>query len=358
MQNRIMDPCWYNCDPSNKNTLPVKIMKQTLLLVTGALCLLSSHMLKAQCCSTGSPVGASVYVGVLGKNYLRAIGYYRHSFSDTYYEGDHIAKNQEPVYNSSFNFSGVTLGYGITKRLTVEIDAGYYFDKTQNKFKYSSNGTRVEYKLQGSGMSNGNLTVKYGAYINPVQQVEITTGLGFRFPFSTTPQYFNGVILDRDVQPSTNAFGTSGILFLSKGFQSISMRVFTINRYDYNFADNLKYKYGNILLNSVFVSKKIFKYFFGIVQFRNEWKTNDRDLNNLDVRNGKITDTGFDLVTIAPQLSYSIAGKWNLMAVFDIPVYKYYNGRQMTPSYSVAVSLTRDFNLARKPPVMQPEKIN
>ncbi len=315
-------------------------------------------MLNAQCCSTGSPVGASVYVGVLGRNYLRVIGYYRHSFSDTYYEGDHVAKNQDPVYNSSFNFSGVTLGYGITKRLTVEIEAGYYFDKTQNKFKYNSEGNKIDYQLQGSGMSNGTLTVKYGDYINPAKQVEITSGLGFRFPFSLTPQYFNGVILDRDVQPSTNAFGVSGILFLSKGFQSISMRVFSINRYDYNFADNLNYKYGNILLNSVFVSKKIFTYFFGTLQLRNEWKTNDRDLNNLDVRNGKITDTGFDLVTVAPQLSYSIAGKWNLMAVFDIPVYKYYNGRQMTPSYSVAVSLTRDFNLARKLPVIQPANIN
>ncbi len=335
----------------------MKIIKQTLVLVLGTLCLFSSCRLNAQCCSTGSPVGASVYVGVLGKNYLRVIGYYRHSFSDTYYEGDHIAKNQDPVYNSSFNFSGVTLGYGITKRLTVEIEAGYYFDKTQSKFKYNNDGTKVDYKLQGSGMSNGTLTVKYGDYISPAQQVEITTGLGFRFPFATTPQYFNGVILDRDVQPSTNAFGISEIVFLSKGFQSISMRVFTINRYDYNFADNLNYKYGNILLNSIFVSKKIFKYFFGILQFRNEWKTNDRDLNNLDIRNGNITDTGFDLVTVAPQLSYSIAGKWNLMAVFDIPVYKYYNGRQMTPSYSVAVSLTRDFNLGKKLPVIQPDKI-
>ena len=34
----------------------------------------------------------------------------------------------------------------------------------------------------------------------------------------------------------------------------------------------------------------------------------------------------------------SIAGKWNLTALYDIPLYKYYNGKQMTPKYSFASS--------------------
>jgi hypothetical protein len=96
------------------------------------------------------------------------------------------------------------------------------------------------------------------------------------------------------------------------------------------------------LLNSLFVSKKIVKYFFGILQVRSEWKTNDQD-------NGeKVVNSGFVLLTVSPTLSYSIAGKWNLTMLCDIPVYKNYYGTQMTPKYSFAVSLSRDFNLARK----------
>jgi hypothetical protein len=106
------------------------------------------------------------------------------------------------------------------------------------------------------------------------------------------------------------------------------------------------------------VSKKIVKYFFGIVQIRNEWKTNDKDFANPNEFGGdKVVNSGYDLVTVSPQLSYSIAGKWNLTLLYDIPVYKYYNGKQMTPKYSFAVSLTHDFNLGKKQPQISPEII-
>jgi hypothetical protein len=323
-----------------------RITKPAQILLIFAVSLFSSFSSNAQCCSTGSPVGASVYVGVLGKNYLRAITYYRHSSSVDFYENDHkVPGNGGPseISNSSFNFTGIAVAYGFTKRLTIELDAGYFINKTQTWNRGD--------KIKGNGLSNGTLTFKYGTIIKPVQQIELTTGFGVRFPFSANPQVVDGVQLNRDVQPSTNAFGVSEMLFFNKGFPSVSLRLFSINRYDYNFADKQNYKYGNILLNSVFVSKKIIKYFFGIIQFRSEWKTNDKDFANENADGGnEVINSGFYLFTVSPQLSYSIAGKWNLTAVYDIPLYKYYNGKQMTPAYSFALSLTRDFNLAKKAP--------
>jgi hypothetical protein len=318
-----------------------RITKPALVLIISTVSLFLSFNANAQCCSTGSPVGASVYVGVLGKNYLRGISYYRHSSSVDFYEKDHkVPKTGGPaeVSNSKFNFAGVAVAYGVTKRLTIELDAGYFINKTQ----YWNRGDTI----RGSGFSNGTFTFKYGTIIRPVQQLELTTGFGIRFPLSTNPQYVDGAKLNADVQPSTNAFGISEMLFFNKGFPSISLRLFSINRYDYNFANKQDYKYGNILLNSIFVSKKIAKYFFGLLQVRNEWKTNDKDYLNTETDH-KVVNSGFDLVTVSPQLSYSIAGKWNLTASYDIPVYKYYNGKQMTPAYSFAISLTRDFNLGK-----------
>jgi hypothetical protein len=282
-------------------------------------------------------------VGVLGKNYLRAITYYRNSYSDTYYEGSSKTTENVQLDHAGYNFAGLAVAYGITKRLTVEADAGYYFNKTQ-VFK------NIDYTETGYGMSNGGITVKYGAFIRPVQQLEITAGAGFRFPFTMDPLVVDGVQLSRDVQPSTNAFGAAGMLFFNKGFPSITLRLFSINRYEYNFEGNTGYKYGNILLNSVFVSKKIFKYFFGIIQLRSEWKTHDQASGT------EVVNSGFVLLTVTPQLSYSIVGKWNLTALYDIPVYKNYNGRQLTPKYSFALSLTRDFDLGRKAGI-KPEMI-
>jgi len=298
---------------------------------------LSLGSVYGQCCSTGSPVGASVYVGVLNKYTLRMITYYRYSYSDTYYENDHKAGEPIQLKSAYYNFAGIALAYGITKRLTVETDWGYFFNKTQ---VFNS----IDYQEKGYGFSNGGVTFKYGAFIKPVQQIELTVGLGFRYPFTTKPLVVDGVQLSRDVQPSTNAFAGTGLFFFNKGFPSITLRLFTINRYDYNFEGLQDYQYGSILLNSIFVSKKIVKYFFGILQLRSEWKTNDKDKGN------NVVNSGYYLLTLSPQLSYSIIGKWNVTFVFDVPLYKNYNGKQMTPKYSMALSLTRDFNLAKKLP--------
>jgi hypothetical protein len=289
----------------------------------------------SQCCSTGSPVGASVYVGVLSKNNLRLIAYYRHNFSDTYYQGTNKTSENNQLKSSDYNFSGIAIGYGITKRLTIETDLGYFFNKTQVF-------NTIEFSEKGYGLSTGGITLKYGAIVRPLKQFELTVGTGIRYPFSRTPQEKDGVQLSRDVQPSTNAFSVSGMLFLNKGFPSVTMRLFSINRFDHNFEDKLNYNYGDILINSVFVSKQIVKYFMGILQIRSEYRWKDQD-DGISRPN-----TGNYLLIISPQLSYSIAGKWNLSLLCDIPVFKNYYGKQLTPKYSFAIGLTRDFNLARK----------
>ena len=293
---------------------------------------------KSQCCSTGSPVGAAVNVGVLSRNTLRVNLYYRHSYSDTYYQDDHKTTELTSLKKAYYDFTGLILGYGITKRLTAELDFGYFFDKTQ-VLKYE------DYKTTGYGLSNGGVTFKYGAFIKPAKQIEVTVGAGLRYPFRTEPQMHNGIQLNRDIQSSTNAFGVYGLLFLNKGFPEITLRIFSINRYDYNFADKKDYTYGDILMNSLFVSKKLFKNTFAILQLRGEWKDYDYENNKVSVNT---KNTGYYLVSVTPTLSYSLAGRWNISALCDIPVYKKYNGRQLTPKYAYAISLSHDFNLGRK----------
>jgi hypothetical protein len=263
------------------------------------------------------------------------VTYFRHSYSDTYYQSTHVRDTNVALNYAFYNFAGISLAYGITKRLTVEADFGYFFNKTQD-FK------NIDYQEKGYGFSNGSVMFKYAFLVKPIQQVEFTGGLGFKYPFTTNPQMVDDVQLSRDVQPSTNAFSASGFLFFNKGFPEITLRLFTMNRYDYNFEDKNNYQYGSILLNSIFASKKIVKYFFGILQVRSEYKTQDKDAGDPRV------NTGYWLVTISPTLSYSIAGRWNITAVYDIPVYKDYRGVQLTPKYAYAISLSHDFNLNKK----------
>jgi hypothetical protein len=318
-----------------------------VIALLATILLFSSQISYSQCCSTGSPVGATVYVGVLAKNSLRFVAYYRNSFSNTYFQGNSKTDENVPLKFSYYNFSGLSFGYGITKRLTIEVDFGYFFNKTQ-EFKPIDS---IEIKETGYGFTDGGVGLKYGIYIKPSRQIEFTAGAGFRYPFTTKPQEINLVQLSRDVQPSTNAWAVNCMLFFNKGWPSAGIRLFTLNRFEYNFPDQLKYQYGCVLLNSVFFSKKIIPYFFAILQVRGEWRTHDNDFNGIYENGSSIRpNSGNYLLILSPQLSYSIAGKWNVSVLYDIPVYKYYNGKQLTPQYSFAVSISHDFDLSRKKP--------
>ncbi len=286
----------------------------------------------SQCCSTGSPAGASVYVGVLSKNSLRAISFYRHQFSDTYYKGREQSIGNNALKSANFNFVGLSFAYGISKKLTLETDLGYFVNKSQTF-------AAINYTETGFGLSNGGLTIKYGALVRPIQNFELTLGAGFRYPFSTKPLMVDNVQLTRDVQPSTNAMAISGMIFISKGFPDVKMRLFSINRFDHNFQDKLAYAFGDVLSNSVFVSRNITKNLMGLLQIRNEYRWKDKDQKVIRQNSGN------HLVLLSPQLNYRFASEWNVSMMIDLPVYKHYSGKQLTPSYSFAVGISRDVDL-------------
>ena len=46
---------------------------------------------------------------------------------------------------------------------------------------------------------------------------------------------------------------------------------------------------------------------------------------------------------ITPQLNYTIKERWNISALFDIPLYQYLHGVQLASSYAFSISITKDF---------------
>jgi hypothetical protein len=323
------------------NRLTSRLFAYTLLLVF-------PFGIYAQCCSSGSPAGASTFVGLLNKKTIRVITFYRNNFSDSYYSGTKKETSFTYLKNTSLKFTGLTIGYGLTKRFTAEYEMGYFISKVQ-RFEFPNDISRT---VEGFGLGNGFVSVKYGAYVKPARNIELTVGAGLKFPFSQQPQFVDNVIIPRDLQPSTGVFGITGLLFFNKGFPAITLRVFSLNKYELNgsskydfstgkYNADYKYKYGNMIMNSVFISKKILNNFFGVVQFRSENRQPDY-VNAVLEKN-----TGSEVLYISPQLSYSIAGLWHVAAMADYPVYKNYTGKQMTPKYSLALSLTRDFNCCK-----------
>lgn len=281
----------------------------------------------AQCCTPGNPIGGTANIGILDARNFRVIAFLRHSYSDTYYEGNQEAELQGTT--AEYYYLGSVLAYGITPRLTAETELGLFFDKRK-----TNEGQPPE---QTSGLSNGVFSLKYGLWKDALREWELTAGAGLRFPFSkklVLDEY--GYPLSMDVQPSTGAYGFVGQVFLYKGFLPQGWRFFLLNRFETNAANEIGYRYGNALISAFFVSRKINLHWTAILQLRNEWRA-------IDTWEGvKINSTGGDVVTLAPQLNYTIAQKWNISLLVDIPLYRHYNLAQLGAKYAVAVNVVRD----------------
>lgn len=306
--------------------------------------LISVQQSYGQCCSAGSPLGASTYGGIVQKNSIRMSTYVRYSQSDDYYTGTKkTITGNEPVSYADFLFQGLTLAFGITKKMNVEAEHGYFYHKRQYYPKDPLDPLLPQTIIKGNGLSNGIISVKYALYKSMSKAFELTLGAGLKFPFSSKPQYEDNAILPIDVQPSTNAYGWMGQMILQKEFKPQKITLFLFNRYEQNFVNDNDYKYGERMRVSLIASKNIKKYYGVIVQARYEYIGND-------VRNGaKDANTGANLIFVSPQFLYSLKSKWNFIVGVDLPVYKNYNGFQMSNNYALSLSINRDISLNKNP---------
>jgi hypothetical protein len=282
----------------------------------------------AQCCSPGNPVSGSAYVGILPPKTLRTITYYRHSFSDTYYEGSEVSDYQGT--HSGYDFFGEVLSYGIIKKLTVEAELGYYIYKYQE--------SDVLGKLKTYGFSNAIISFKY-AVLKTKNDMELTLGAGAKVPVSRKVFSNDYGPYPPDIQPSTGAYGFVAQLFFYKGFSEKKWRLVVLNRFEINGYNSEDYRFGNALFSSVFVGRSFAKNWAATLQFRNEYRWEDWQSDT------RYLATGGDILYVSPQLSYTFKPRLTLSIMADFPIFRDYNGIQLGPKYAFGISVVKDFCL-------------
>jgi hypothetical protein len=290
----------------------------------------------AQCCGGCSPIGGNTNQGTLPKYTLQVNTYYKHGYSEGYMQSDHNS-NFKFVQNANNSFVGLQLGYGISKRLTVVVDGGYYLNRTQN-FDIQS----YKFSLNGFGGSSVTLSGKYNIIKDTARDIEFTMGVGLKLPWSKNPQIIDGVELTEDVQPSNGAYGLVISTFLFKDFDKSGLRMFLLNTAAINGKSIRDYKEGNTYITSFFVSKTFLKNWSGILQVRNEV----RDFAYRD--DIKVTSSGGYRFLIVPQLNYSIKKKYNISALYEMPIYQNYYGIQLKDMYAFSINLNIRLGLSKK----------
>lgn len=308
-------------------------MQMSNLLLKALLFLTSvffTNLLTAQCCSQGSPVNGTTNVGTVDKNNLRIILAHRYNYGNTYY--DHSHKTDFRIAEkSNFNYTSTIISYGLSKKLTVETELGYFINKTL-EYTYT---TKTNY-----GFNNIVGSVKYALYKNTDKRIEITPAIGIKIPIETERRVINGVKFPYDIQTSTLAYGAVSQLFFLKRFANNKTSLVLYNRNENNFnCVAEEYRYGSTYSLSSFVSHLFTQRIILTLQMRADYKEADFQFNN------NVKNTGGIVGYVSPQLSYEIVPKFFFYTLVDFPVYRNFNGRQLSSKYALSVSLIKNFCL-------------
>lgn len=286
------------------------------------------YQASAQCCSPGNPVAGTSFVGILDPMSVRSITFYRHNYSDTYYEGSKVASLQGKTAN--FNYIGQMIGFGLAKRVGMELELGYFINKTEEDQWVGLQSTQ--------GWSNGALLAK-GLIFRVPMKWEITGAAGWKFPLGTKVFYDEyGLPLPATLQPSTRAHGAIAQLYVFRMFNNLGARAILINRYETNGLNEEEYRFGDALFSSLFLSKTFFLRYSAILQIRNEYRRYDYQSNT------KFAVTGGDVVFISPQFAYSFPPSWVITVGADLPAYRYYNGLQLGSKAAFSISVVKDLH--------------
>jgi len=291
------------------------------------LLLLHAHLLKSQCCGGHSAVGDNTNQSTLPKGNLQFSTYYRYSSSYGYLTGD-VPSKFNFVSKAYGNITGAQVGFGITKKLSVDADMVYYINRVQ-EFDLGSAGTS---QLAGNGPSSITFSGRYNFIKNTEKNFEFTGGIGFKSPWTREPQVINSVELPLDVQPSNGAYGMTIRSFLFKEFHKSEINLFVVNAVTINGTNIKQFKDGSTFLTGVFLSKTYFEKISAILQFRNEYRT-------YAYRYGKrIASSGGHRYLLVPQVNYTFKEFYNISVLYEFPLYQYFFGTQLRDRYAVSVN--------------------
>lgn len=303
-------------------------MKNKLLVFV--LLVFIAGKVNAQCCSAGNPFFYGE-LSSLSKNNLQFIAGYKYSTSHQYFQGNKPIEI-DFVDEAYFNYLTFQAIYGLSKRVTIQADLGYFINKTET---YLKNDWA---KSNGHGLGDAHLSIKYLAINKWKKKLQVIPSFGIILPIGVFDQEADHVKLPITVQPSSGSFKYQLGLLMTKTSSNSKFRTTFFGLFEYaqliNSA-NFYYKYGNQYLVSIMGSYQISKNFSAAFEARSE--NRGRSMRENDQ---KVESSGYNTIYLVPHASWAFYDNWSLAVNTDIPVYKYYNGIQLSNALSVSIRVS------------------
>lgn len=294
------------------------------------------------CCSggSGSPMIGGVSMGVLQQGQFdlgESIQYY---YSDKFLVGNKDSSSAM-VKDLQTTYLYARLGYGITSKLSIYGEVGYFLNKTETGY----DSERPDYKKESAGFGDLIILPRYNVYekSNAKRHFELTLGLGIKIPLGnahdSTPVYINPsngntiqIISPPTVQTTTGSNDFIFYGFALQEFKKAKLKVFISGTYMYKGYNALGEKFGDFLGIGLFASKTYFRKLGLTGQFRFEHIGKMLLSPNVDFIAQGISvepaSTGGSKISFVPQVTYSLKSV-TLYAMYDLPLYQYMNGLQI-----------------------------
>jgi len=319
----------------------MQLMTGRFLLAFISLCF--NFQTLAQCCSAGNP-SSNGDVSEMTKNYLSVSSSFLHSYSDTYFHGDQKS-DWEYFKNMHFNFGLLSLDYGLTDRLKLSTEIGYFINKS---IEYSF----IDAERKVRGLGDAIIGFQYHVYSNKKQMINVVPMLEVSLPVGQFDQMDENIILPIDIQPSAGSYKLKPSLLISKKIigSKFSLSSFLSSEFSQRInTERTDYKYGNLYHASLKISH------------RSTEKLNVGLSVNLQHRKkalskGELMEfTGGTYLSLLPSLSYRLNKEYSINTSVGMPVYKNVNGIQLTNKYTIAFGISRSLKLKKIASQINPE---
>ncbi len=322
-------------------------------------CLLFYHSnIYAQgCCAggSGSPIAGNISQGVLQQNQVEFGFNYQYANSNDIYYGnklDTVASNKIDKLNSNYLY--FRTAYGISKRLTLSMDVGYYINRTLVR----NHPENIDNTQQSKGFSDIIIFPRYDVYNKSSEKsnTEITLGIGFKIPIGTyndstlvyvdpnngDEYYTTSAIM---VQPTTGAPDLLFYAFVLHEFKQIKLRVFANTLYVKKGWNPLGEKFGDYFGVNLFVGKTFKRKFGTTLQLKGERIAPMQAAPGVDLLalyNVDMASTGSKLISLIPQVSYS-RKSLSFFMMYEIPLYQNMNGTQIGVEHILTMGINYRF---------------
>lgn len=317
-------------------------MKFRLLLVL--LCAFAPFGLNGQtCCSGGIPLSNNIGLEFSG-GHVASVGL-SYDFNNL-----NTLKNETETLDDDSRLRTthsilLNAGYSFGDRFSVE---GLFTWVNQRRLISQFDQENLD---ATSGIGDAIIVLRYRLIKNIEKNFNLTLGLGTKMPLgSSTETSEQGIVLNADLQPGSNAWDLIYLLSATKNFDfrpSMTFATRMVYRQtgenDTYFGDST-YEFGNDIqvylgVTDQFLIKKTLINPGLTLKYRNAQKDK--------LQNIALPNTGGDWLFIMPSLSLNVFKNTSFNVIAELPLYARPDGIQLTPTYRITTGFL--VNLFNKP---------